>query len=170
VALVIVIGLVVGGTATARTIRTPITGSYYVVYRGLPERYWTPGPAAAFLRHRLLKARVTADDQRLTGIMCIDYNSNMMPSPDDPWNHVQGHFWGTGRLEADGDEDCENSLDYWEGTFVGDHAADGNESIQVHMRGYGAYAGLQVDWEAWNHPVTFQPFSFAGELMDPGGN
>ena len=103
--------------------------------------------------------------------MCTNHNGNYRPSSDDPWYGVQGQMWGTTRLETDGDMECTNSSDYWEGTFVGDRFPNGNEYLRFNLKGYGNYAGLHLRMEEWSDPDNFDdPFFVAGEILDPGGH
>ncbi len=79
-------------------------------------------------------------------------------------------MWGEIRIESDYDLDCTNSTNYWEETFVGDRAPDGSERLRCNLKGYGAYAGLQLRFEEWSDPIdpNNRPFTVAGEMLDPG--
>jgi hypothetical protein len=114
---------------------------------------------------------LATDDPRANGNGCLNLNANLSPSPDDPWVHVQGHMWGTARIAPIDDPDCTISPDYWEGTFVGDHTADGNEQVRAILRGHGVYNGLQMRMDLSSDPTNyFNPFFVAGEILDPGGH
>jgi hypothetical protein len=171
VALATILGLLVTGTAAAGSNRTAFTGTYQIISEGWPERYWEPGRNISFWRGMPFVAEMTATDSRVTGIACISHNGNYRPSPDDPWFGVQGQMWGTIRMVAyRADLDCTVSPDYWEGTFVGDRAPNGNEYIRYNLKGNGTYKGLQLRFEAWSDPTDLSlPFTIAGEVSDPGG-
>jgi hypothetical protein len=170
VALATVFGLLVTGTAAAGGNRTPFTGEFQNLFDSAPQRYWEPGRNAGFWRDMPFIGWIATSDPRVNGTVCTNHNGNYRPAPDDPWFGVQGQMWGKMHIESDDDLDCTNSLDYWEGSFVGDRASNGNEHMQANLKGYGAYAGLQLPYEAWSNPTDFLlPFTVAGEVLNPGG-
>jgi hypothetical protein len=168
VALVMVLGLLVTGTAAAGGNRTSFTGtSVFVDEPDWPERYWEPGRNVSFWRGMPFLFAITTTDQDVNGMACINHNGNYRPSPDDPGPGVQGQMWGDIRVESDYDRDCTNSLNYWEGTFVGDRAPDGSEYLRYNLKGYGAYAGLQLRMEQWAGAGA-PYFTVSGEVLNPG--
>lgn len=168
--LVVVLGLLPAGPAVAGTTRTPFSGIAYIVDEDWSTgQYWVPGQAAVFWRGVKFYLAMEVDEARVAGRICVNHNGNYWPSPDDPVAGVRGQMWGTLRIETDGDEDCTNSPDYWEGTFVGERDRYGDETSRDVLRGYGAYSGLQLRFEWWAD-VYDDHFTVTGELMDPGGN
>lgn len=168
--LVMVLGLLPAGPAVAGTTRTPFSGIAYIVGEDFSTgQFWVPGNAAVFWRGVKFFLALEVDESRVAGLICANHNGNYWPSPDDPVAGVRGQMWGTFRIETDGDDDCTNSPDYWEGTFVGERDRYGNETSRNNARGYGAYAGLQLRFEWWA-PADAQHFTVTGELMDPGGS
>jgi hypothetical protein len=168
-ALVMVLGLLPAGPAAAGTTRTPFSGIAYIVGEDWTTgEYWVPDGAVVFWRGVTFYLAMEVDDARVAGRICAIHNGNYWPSPDDPVAGVQGQMWGTMRIETDGDEDCTNSPDYWEGTFVGDRDRYGNEYSRNVLKGYGAYEGLQLRFEWWSAPTDWYN-TVEGEVMDPGG-
>jgi len=169
-ALVTVLALLAAGPATAKTTRTPFTGSSYILGEGWPPgRFWVPGNAALFWRDRTFYLHLETDEPRVGGLVCANHNGNYWPSPDDLMYGVQGQMWGTIHIESDSDDDCTNSVNYWEGTFVGDRDRYGNETMRYVLRGYGEYAGLQLRMEEYAGTYDWW-FTVTGELLDPGGD
>lgn len=168
-ALVMVLGLLPAGPAAAGTTRTPFSGIAYIVGEDFSTgTFWVPGNAAVFWRGVTFYLALEVDEPRVAGLICANHNANYWWS-DDPVAMVHGKMWGTLRIETDGDDDCTNSADYWEGTFVGDRDRFGNETSRNVLRGYGAYEGLQLRFEWWA-PVDAEYFTVTGELKDPGGS
>jgi len=80
----------------------------------------------------------------------------------------RGSSFSTSRIAPyRADLDCTVSPDYWEGNFVGDRAADGSEYLRVNLKGYGAYAGLQLRMEQWADAGA-PYFTVSGEVLHPG--
>lgn len=168
--LVTVLGLLPAAPVVAGTTRTPFSGIAYIVGEDFSTgTFWVPGNAVVFWRGVTFYLALEVDEPRVAGRICVNHNGNYWPSPDDPVAGVQGQMWGTLRIETDGDEDCTNSPDYWEGTFVGDRDRFGNESIRYVLRGYGAYNQLQLRFESWAAALDDHS-TITGELMDPGGS
>lgn len=169
-ALVMVLGLLPAGPAVAGTTRTPFSGVSYIVGEDFSTgRFWVPGNAAVFWRGVTFYLALDVDDARVAGRSCANHNANYWPSPDDPVAGVRGQMWGTMRIETDGDDDCTNSPDYWEGTFVGERDRYGNEYRRFVARGYGAYAGLQLRFEE-RAAADDEQNIISGEVLDPGSN
>ena len=168
--LVVVLGLLPAGPVVAGTTRTPFNGIAYIVGEDWSTgQYWVPGQAAVFWRGVTFYLALEVDDVRVAGRICANHNANYWPSPDDPVAGVRGQMWGTLRIETDGDEDCTNSPDYWEGTFVGERDRYGNEYSRQVLRGYGAYSGLQLRFEWWANADDWN-FTVTGEVLNPGGS
>jgi hypothetical protein len=169
VALATILGLLVTGTAAAGSNRTAFSGTSTLIDEpGVPERYWEPGRNVAFWRGMPFIFMIETTDLRVNGMVCVSHNGNYRPSPDDLSYGVQGQMWGTVSIAGYRDDrDCSKSLDYWEGSFVGDRASDGSEHLRYNLKGYGAYAGLQLRME--ERAGTFDPyFTVSGEVLNPG--
>lgn len=175
VALALALGLLAVGTVAAGgATRTPVTGTRQLLeIWGEPERYWEPGPQWGFWKGNPFFDTVTTSDPRVNGIGCSHHTGLYRPSPDDPWGASEGQMWWSYRLVPGRDPnspDCSNAVDYWEGTCIGDRAPDGNEYSRCNLKGYGAWAGLKLRWEAWSgSPDATQPFRIVGEILDPAG-
>ena len=162
----------VTGTAIAGTVRTPFTGTTWVIDENWDDvRFWEPGRNMHW-RDVLILSQIDATDPRISGLICWMHNGDYRPSADDPCFGSEGTMHGTVHIEQDGDLDCWNAVDGWEGTFVGLRHPNGLETFEMNVKGFGKYAGLQARFHeastgCWGDQEVLQ---IEGEITDPGGN
>jgi hypothetical protein len=169
VMLVMLLTLLLAGPAQAGATRTPVTGAMWIVGEIWEGRYWVPGPHFVFWRGTTFFQQVEMDDARVTGILCALHNGNYTPSPD-PIGFVEGQMWAKIWMYppmAPENIVCGEGDFLWEGSMVGDRAADGSEHTKMVLKGRGVYEGLQLRLEGWLAPGV-DVVSLAGEVLDPG--
>jgi hypothetical protein len=160
-------------TASARAVRTPFTGTSTVIDwpTNPDQRYWQPGPNA-FWRGMWPIVQLDTTEPRISGTGCLIHDGNYRPAPGDACLNMQGTLHGTVRFEQDGDLDCSNGADGWEGSFTGIRYPDGLEKIKIELKGFGKYAGLHAAYQqassgCWGSGELMQ---VEGEILDPNGD
>jgi hypothetical protein len=168
-ALAVLLALL-AGTVAAKTIRTPFTGTSSLLTWIWEGRYWEPGPNV-FWRDMIPILQLDASDPRISGIVCVIHNGNYRPSPDDPCFGIEGPMFGKIRIEQDGDLDCWNATDGWEGNFVAMRHPDGLETFDMNVKGFGQYEGLQARFHEWSLSCggDQEALLVEGEILDPDG-
>lgn len=170
--VVLLLTLLLAGPAQAKTIRTPFTGTTEIIGEVWEGRYWVPGPHFEFWRGTTFILALDTTDDRVTGVMCADFNANYTLSPD-PIGFVEGHLWGKVWiyppmvLQDSQSFVCGEGDFMWEGSMTGDRAADGSEYTKINLKGRGVNEGLQVRMDQSLAPGAWYA-TVAGEVLDPG--
>lgn len=146
--------------AAAKTIRTEYEG---VEYCGPLEgaREWISEDGVLHSRGGQSACIDTGNDARISGDVLITVNYNFQFT--DPPVMVYGPMWGEARISNDGG--------YWQGRWVGERTElEGYSYIQVVMRGYEDYEGLQARVTYIREsPYSGDPYQIHGVIMEPGG-
>jgi hypothetical protein len=157
--LAIVLLLVSGLPASAKTTSTPFTGSCsFLAEPPSPDvKMWQTGQNELHLRNEIQAMNCQFSDPRLDGVYLAVINWDVKEY-SDPFYYILGHDYGQMSLAE------ENGDLLWEGIrntfYTGPWAFSG----QVVWHGRGAYAGLKVMADIWGDFTTGPNVQLSGNI------